>query len=156
MIERFHRQLKVALIARSDPSRWSDELLLVLLGVRSAVKENLGCSSAEMVFGTTWLASNHSGPVDINWPKSLPMADDAADAEGYVPDLSFVSGQESLALPTLVTWTVPIPSTSGIVIFVKFKYGTVDSLSRYGSVVKPSEIEQVNLDKWNWTYCLLG
>ena len=53
MIERFHRQLKAALKAHEDPSRWSEQLPLTLLGIRSTVKEDLSCSPAELVFGTT-------------------------------------------------------------------------------------------------------
>ena len=53
LIERFHRQLKAALKAHEDPSRWSEQLPLTLLGIRSTVKEDLSCSPAELVFGTT-------------------------------------------------------------------------------------------------------
>lgn len=50
-IERFHRQLKAALKAQDDPSRWTENLPMVLLGIRSAVKEDLGHSAMEMVYG---------------------------------------------------------------------------------------------------------
>ncbi|XP_064455106.1 uncharacterized protein LOC135366368 [Ornithodoros turicata] len=40
-------------MAREDPSRWHDSLPLVLLGIRSAWKEDLGCAAAELVYGTT-------------------------------------------------------------------------------------------------------
>nr|VZI30326.1 unnamed protein product [Spirometra erinaceieuropaei] len=53
MVERFHRQLKTALRAVEDPGNWSDNLPLALLGIRAALKSDLGCSSAELVFGTT-------------------------------------------------------------------------------------------------------
>ena len=53
LIERFHRQLKAALKAHEEPSRWSEQLPLTLLGIRSTVKEDLSCSPAELVFGTT-------------------------------------------------------------------------------------------------------
>lgn len=53
MVERFHRQLKAALKAHEDPSRWSEQLPLTLLGIRSTIKEDLSCSPAELVFGTT-------------------------------------------------------------------------------------------------------
>lgn len=49
MIERFHRQLKAALMCHNDT--WHRALPLVLLGVRSALKEDLGCSSAELLYG---------------------------------------------------------------------------------------------------------
>ena len=53
MVERFHRQLKVAIMAQESPNPWTITLLTVLLGIRSAVKELLGRSAAEMVYGTT-------------------------------------------------------------------------------------------------------
>nr|VZI38648.1 unnamed protein product [Spirometra erinaceieuropaei] len=52
MVERFHRQLKTALRAVEDPGNWSDNLPLALLGIRAALKSDLGCSAAELVFGT--------------------------------------------------------------------------------------------------------
>nr|VZH98655.1 unnamed protein product [Spirometra erinaceieuropaei] len=53
MVERFHRQLKTALRAVEDPGNWSDNLPLALLGIRAALKSDLGCSAAKLVFGTT-------------------------------------------------------------------------------------------------------
>jgi hypothetical protein len=44
LVERFHRQLKAA---------WAESLPLVLLGIRTALKKDLGCSKAELVYGTT-------------------------------------------------------------------------------------------------------
>ncbi|BHF62237.1 hypothetical protein SprV_0200521800 [Sparganum proliferum] len=53
MVERFHRQLKASLRAAADPENWTDHLPLVLLGIRSALKPDLDCSAAELVFGAT-------------------------------------------------------------------------------------------------------
>ena len=39
MVERFHRQLKAALKAQPQPASWMDALPLVLLGIRTALKE---------------------------------------------------------------------------------------------------------------------
>ena len=50
LVERFHRYLKSALRARLTGPNWTQELPWVLLGVRTAPKEDLGCSSAEMVY----------------------------------------------------------------------------------------------------------
>ena len=52
MVERFHRQLKAAIMAHESPNPWTITLPAVLLGVRSAVKERLGRSAAEMIYGT--------------------------------------------------------------------------------------------------------
>ena len=52
MVERPHRQLKAALKSMENPRDWKDNLPVVLLGMRTALKEDLGCSSAEVCFGT--------------------------------------------------------------------------------------------------------
>lgn len=51
LVERFHRHLKSALRARLRGSNWSDELPWALLGIRTAPKEDLKSSSAELVYG---------------------------------------------------------------------------------------------------------
>ena len=53
IIERFHRQLKVALKAYPNPTHWVDSLPMVLLCIRTALKTDLRCSVAELVYGTT-------------------------------------------------------------------------------------------------------
>ena len=52
MVERFHRQLKASLKARLSGPNWMDELPLVLLGIRSAWREDINCSAADLVYGT--------------------------------------------------------------------------------------------------------
>ena len=52
MVERFHRQLKSALRSQPNPVDWSENLALVLLGIRSSLKPDLGSSAAELVYGT--------------------------------------------------------------------------------------------------------
>ena len=52
LVERFHRQLKASLKAKLKNNNWVDILPLVLLGLRTAPKEDLNCSSAELVYGT--------------------------------------------------------------------------------------------------------
>lgn len=68
--------MKASLMARlgNNPS-WTEELPVVMLGLRTAFKEDLGCSSAELVYGThLWLpggffeapgAFEHPRPVDF-------------------------------------------------------------------------------------------
>ncbi|KAG8179853.1 hypothetical protein JTE90_007033 [Oedothorax gibbosus] len=51
-VERFHRQLKQAIRCQAT-ERWVEVLPSVLLGIRSCFKEDLGASSAELVYGTT-------------------------------------------------------------------------------------------------------
>ena len=56
MVERFHRQLKAALKSHPNPTRWTDSLPLVLLGIRSFLKADIGCTAAELVLhqSTMW------------------------------------------------------------------------------------------------------
>ena len=49
MVERLHRQLKTAI--RCHQRRWTEALPLVLIGIRSSWKEDLGATTAEMVYG---------------------------------------------------------------------------------------------------------
>lgn len=53
MVERFHRQLKAALRAQASASAWTENLPLVLLGLRSCVKADCNATPAELTFGTT-------------------------------------------------------------------------------------------------------
>nr|VZI10452.1 unnamed protein product [Spirometra erinaceieuropaei] len=53
LVKRFHRQLKTALVAQSDPSRWTDNLPLVMLFIRSTIKADIGCTAADLVYGTS-------------------------------------------------------------------------------------------------------
>ncbi len=52
LVERFHRHFKSALRARLNGPNWMDELPWILLGIRTAPKDDLKSSSAEMVYGT--------------------------------------------------------------------------------------------------------
>eukprot|EP00731_Ephydatia_muelleri_P036428 Em0253g8a len=52
LVERFHRHLKASLCARLTGPNWTADLPWVLLGIRTAPKDDLGCSSAELVYGT--------------------------------------------------------------------------------------------------------
>lgn len=51
MVERTHRQLKDALRSRLAGDKWPEHLPWVLMGLRSAPKEDTAVSSAELVFG---------------------------------------------------------------------------------------------------------
>jgi hypothetical protein len=49
-VERFHRTLKAAIMCHAD-QQWTEALPLVLLGIRTAFKEDLQASVAELVYG---------------------------------------------------------------------------------------------------------
>ena len=52
MVERFHRQMKESLKARGAGNAWLEHLPWVMLGLRSAPKEDSAVSSAEVLYGT--------------------------------------------------------------------------------------------------------
>ena len=52
MAERGYRTVKTALECNDNPSAWYENLGLVLPGIRSVVKEDIGCSSSELTLGT--------------------------------------------------------------------------------------------------------
>nr|CDS28247.1 gag pol polyprotein [Hymenolepis microstoma] len=53
LVEHFHRQLTSAIIATSFSLNWAERLLIILLSIRSTVKEDLGYCPAELVLDTT-------------------------------------------------------------------------------------------------------
>ncbi len=53
LVERFHRQLKGALKCHKPQDQWTEALPWALLGIRSAVKEDSKCTTAEMVYGSS-------------------------------------------------------------------------------------------------------
>ena len=77
IVERFHRHLKSALIARLNGPNWIDELPWVLLGIRTVPKEDLDCSSAEMVYGAP-----QTVPGDC-----LPRGQETQEAAQFLPRL---------------------------------------------------------------------
>jgi cleavage and polyadenylation specificity factor subunit 1 len=52
LVERLHRRLKASLKAQPEPHHWVDRLPFTMLGVRTALKPDIGYSSAEMLYGT--------------------------------------------------------------------------------------------------------
>jgi len=75
-VERFHRQLKCSIIAHNQP-KWTESLPIVLLGIRSAVKNDINATCAELVYGTTLRL-----PSDI-----LHQTSPASSTETYVSKL---------------------------------------------------------------------
>jgi len=68
MVERFHRQLKNSLRARLASSNWFEHLPWVLLGLRSAPREDSASSAAEAVYGS-----------DLVLPNQFPITADPPD-----------------------------------------------------------------------------
>ena len=97
MIERFHRQLKSALKAHPNTVQWTNSLPLVLLGIHTALKEDIRCTTAELVYGTSLRLP---GEFFDNRPSSM------ADPSNYVLQLK-ATMQKLQATPTR---SVPRPT----------------------------------------------
>ncbi|XP_055929760.1 uncharacterized protein LOC129960375 [Argiope bruennichi] len=66
IIERLHRHLKSALKAHNN-RKWTEILPIVLLGLRSALKEDINAPCAQLVYGTTLRLPSDlvtSGPIN--------------------------------------------------------------------------------------------
>ena len=109
LIERFHRHLKGALRAQSLSHSWSESLPWVLLGIRTAIKEDLQFSTAELVYGTTLRL-----PGEFISPSSSFSPSDYTDyitrLRSFMADLKAipprtVSTYPSFVHPTLTTTT---------------------------------------------------
>ena len=65
-MEWFHHQLKATLCAYPDQQRWNGYVLVVFLGCHAAIKEDLGYSPAELVYGVLLsLPSQMLTPIDL-------------------------------------------------------------------------------------------
>ena len=53
LIGRFSHQLKASLKCSYNSAKWTDSLPLLLLGIRTALKDDLQCTTAELVYVTT-------------------------------------------------------------------------------------------------------
>lgn len=72
IVERFHRTLKASLIAHDDRVHWSIHLPLVLLGLRTAFKEDIGCSAAQLVYGAPLRLPSRLIMAPIAIPPAMP------------------------------------------------------------------------------------
>lgn len=64
MVERAHRTLKAALMARNAGEDWISHLPWVLLGIRTMPREGMRVSSAEMVYGDSLVLPGEFFPSD--------------------------------------------------------------------------------------------
>ena len=104
MVERIHRVLKERLMARSKTPAWMDHLPLVLLGIRTSVRQDLEWCPAELVYGAT-----------LRLPGEFLFPSDPADAV-LSPSSAFVARlRSSLAAmrPAQAVHHRPGPPASG-------------------------------------------
>ncbi|KAG7309608.1 hypothetical protein JYU34_004079 [Plutella xylostella] len=85
LVERLHRQLKAAITCHVN-SRWTETLPLVLLGIRSAWKDDLQTSAAELVYGEPLRLPGHffEPPID----EEIDMSDFTSRPRGLIRQLA--------------------------------------------------------------------
>lgn len=75
LCERFHRSMKASLRAGLKDSNWVDKLPWVMLGIRTAPKEDLQSSSAELVYGQPLRVPGDFVPAStVPWSATLQRA----------------------------------------------------------------------------------
>ena len=104
LVERVHRTLKERLMARCRvPGDWMLHLPLVLLGLRSTIREDGDMSPAELVFGSALRLPGELLPDPLS-PSPVPQSDflkDLQDALRHALPLPISHhGQQSTHLPT--------------------------------------------------------
>nr|VZH90293.1 unnamed protein product [Spirometra erinaceieuropaei] len=74
LVERLHRQLKLALMSQTESASWSDNLPLEPLGIRSSAKEDIQSTATELVYGTPLRPPGEfvqSSPTNTNIPSTF-------------------------------------------------------------------------------------
>ena len=103
LVERFHRTMKQSLRARLTDCNWVDQLPWVLLGIRTMPKEDIGASSAELVYGAPLTVPGDFAPMLPN-QLSPSVAEHLRTMRGYVEQLVPVPmsrhGDKQIALPS--------------------------------------------------------
>lgn len=86
LCERFHRSMKAALRASLKDSNWVDKLPWVMLGIRTAPKEELQSSSAELVYGQPLRVPGDFVPnTTVPWSASLQRSTLLDNARLFAP-----------------------------------------------------------------------
>ena len=91
LVERFHRQLKSCFMSYTDKnSQWYHDLPLIMLSIRNAVKEDIGTSSSNLVFGEGLRLPGAFFPAAQNRPNNTNM---------YIAELQERMAKTSYSIP---------------------------------------------------------
>ena len=88
LVERLHRQLKASIMAHSTDRDWMDQLPMVMLGIRTAWRTELGCSPAELVFGTALKVPGLLVTEEVDRSQVLPSAEFVSDLFNHMRSLT--------------------------------------------------------------------
>ena len=111
-----HRHLKSALRARLTGPNWLDELPWVLLGIRTSPKEDIGTSSAELVFGAPLTVPGDFISASLSQSTGDRLRQLRNVVGGLAPVPTSSHGRPAVSLPAELSqakyvWTVPGPFT---------------------------------------------
>uniref|UniRef100_A0AAQ4R448 Integrase catalytic domain-containing protein n=1 Tax=Gasterosteus aculeatus aculeatus TaxID=481459 RepID=A0AAQ4R448_GASAC len=100
LCERFHRSMKASLRAGLKDGNWVDNLPWVMLGIRTAPKEDLQSSSAELVYGQPLRVPGDFVPTStVPWSATLQRAALLDNAKLFSTCPYFPSRPPSVARP---------------------------------------------------------
>lgn len=68
MVNHFHQQLKPALKAQPNINAWMETVPIILLGICTALKEDLNATMTEMVYGTTLCLPGEFSFASLSYP----------------------------------------------------------------------------------------
>ena len=103
MVERSHRQLKAALKCRELPRDWWGNLPIIMLGIRTTLKEDLGCSTAELCYGTVLRVPGEFWHADVCQAKGPGIGDFSDKLSLLMSELSPVQPRHSLSRPVYIS-----------------------------------------------------
>ena len=99
-VGRFHRHLKSALSARLFTPHWIDELPWVLLSIRTAPKEDLNASSAELVYSTPLIVpGDFVARADTTWHPNDQLRSLWDFAQSFEPVPTSTHGTPPVSIP---------------------------------------------------------
>ena len=101
MVERSHRSLKAALMARCTDENWLQQLPWVLLGLRTAPKSNGEASPAEKVYGETLAVPGEFFPSTAD--EDVPLDRLRAAADKFVPYVPTYADKVKRHIPTALS-----------------------------------------------------
>lgn len=155
-MERFNRQLKYAPTAATNGCTWGDKLPFVMLELRNTIKQNLKCTSAQLVFGTPLTLP---GQIFSNTTDDIPSSNFVSDLKQKMTDVIYTPTRayhkpyyvpvdlhqaeyvflcrDTLCKPLTPSYTGPHPVTS--------KYFVIDIAGKHNTVsidrLKPAYLE---------------
>ena len=96
LVERSHCDLKAALKCQLSGPNWIEELPWVLLGIGTAPKEDLGLSTAELVYGSPLIVPGDFIPDGQPWPASQGLQHQRQRVGNLIPIPTTAHGKEQI------------------------------------------------------------